>query len=312
MTLHPCPVCDETAREAIYRTRDRHYKIPGEWTVARCTGCGLVQIDPMLRTEQLMPLYPADFYAYQDVARTENSLKTKLRRWMFSSLYVGDPSIPNPGRVLDSGCGTGWGLLEFKERGWECVGVEPSAAAAKFGRERYALDIKAGTVATQRFPDGHFDYIRANHSLEHDPEPGATLHEFRRILKAGGKLLIGVPNFNSTSARLFGTYWWYLGAPVHTYNFTSRHLVRLLARHGFEVESVRYCGNWGGLLGSLQIYLNRNHPGRCSTDGWVVNSRICRIAAQLISSVLNWCHRGDAIEVVAHGRQMEQAGFANT
>lgn len=302
MSLHSCPLCGGTGREPIYRTRDRHYKIPGEWVVARCTGCGLVQIDPMLRTEELMPLYPTDFYAYQDLVPASQSFKAKLARWLFPSLHVGDPPLAKPGRVLDSGCGTGWGLLQFRAKGWECVGVEPSTAAAKFGREHYQLDIKAGTVNTERFPDLHFDYIRANHSLEHDPDPGATLGEFHRILKQGGKLLIGVPNIESAPARLFGRYWWYLGAPVHTYNFSRRHLVRLLGKHGFEVESVRYCGNWGGLAGSLQIYLNRNRPEKVSLEGWFVNSRLCRLAAQLISAVFNLFHQGDAIEVVAHPR----------
>ena len=226
MTAHPCPVCDDTRRETIFRTRDRHFKIPGEWTVARCTGCGLVQIDPMLGTEELMPLYPDDFYAFQDLAPAERGLKAKLRRRLFPSLYVGDPPIAKPGRVLDSGCGTGWGLLQFRERGWECIGVEPSGAAARFGREHYHLDIKAGTVNSEKFPDGHFNYIRANHSLEHDPDAGATIGEFRRILQKDGKLLIGVPNIDSLPARVFGRYWWYLGTPVHTYNFTPRHLTR--------------------------------------------------------------------------------------
>jgi SAM-dependent methyltransferase len=306
-SAHLCPVCDDTHRESIFRTRDRHFKIPGEWTVARCTGCGLVQIDPMLTTQQLMALYPTDFYAFQDLAKKQKGLVATLKRLLFPTVYTNDPPLPRPGRILDSGCGTGWALLKFKELGWDCIGVEPGANAAKFGREHYDLDVRAGTVLTEKFPTAHFDYIRANHSLEHDPDAGDTIAEFRRILRGDGKLLIGVPNFDSLPARWFGRYWWYLGAPVHTYNFSVRHLSRLLNRYGFEVESIRYAGNFAGLVGSLQIYLNRNRPELASTDGWFVNSAISRIVGQAVAVLINLFRRGDAIEIVAHPLQRAHA-----
>ena len=298
-STHACPICDDTRREQIYRTRDRHYRIPGDWTVAKCVNCGLIQLDPMLTTEQLMPLYPSDFYAFQEQDPKEDGFVAKMKRALFPSLYVKDPVFAAPGRILDSGCGTGWSLLKFKRLGWECVGVEPSEAAARLGREHYHLDIRGGTVHTEKFPDEYFTYIRSNHSLEHDPDPGATLEEFRRILQKDGRLLIGVPNIDSAPARLFGRYWWYLGAPVHTYNFSVRHLGALLRKHGFAVESVRHAGNYAGIAGSLQIYLNRKRPDRTSADGWVFNSRMCRVAGQAISAVFNALGRGDAIEVTA-------------
>lgn len=297
-TLQKCPVCDDLRREQIYRTRDRHYKIPGEWNVARCVTCGLVQIAPMLTAEELLPLYPSDFYAFQDQRKNEKSVNSRLKRILFPSLYVKDPRFPAPGCVLDSGCGTGWSLLKFRSLGWNCVGVEPNEVAAQFGRECYGLDIKHGTVHTQVFPDESFDYIRSNHSLEHDPEPGATLQEFRRILKKNGRILVGVPNIDSAPARWFGKYWWYLGAPVHTYNFSRRHLTKLAQRYGFVVESVRYTGNYGGVIGSLQIYLNRNDVKLVSTDGWLINSMSCRVIGQAVSAFLNAIQHGDAIELI--------------
>ncbi len=296
--LQKCPVCDDLRREQIYRTRDRHYRIPGEWNVARCVTCGLVQIAPMLTAEELLPLYPSDFYAFQNQRKNEENVNSRLKHILFPSLYVKDPEFPAPGCVLDSGCGTGWSLLKFRRLGWNCVGVEPNEVAARVGRECYGLDIKHGTVHTQAFPDESFDDIRSNHSLEHDPEPGATLHEFRRILKKNGRVLVGVPNIDSAPARWFGKYWWYLGAPVHTYNFSRRHLTKLAQRYGLVVESVRYTGNYGGIIGSLQIYLNRNDVELVSTDGWLINSMSCRVIGQAVSAFLNAIQHGDAIELI--------------
>ena len=295
-----CPICEGTGRQLIYRTRDRHYRIPGEWAVARCTGCGLVQLDPMPDADDLLALYPEGFYAYTDVAARNSGVLAKAKRLLFRSIYVHDPHFDRPGRILDSGCGTGWALLRFRELGWECVGVEPSAGAAEFGRAHYGLAVLPGTVLSVQLEAGQFDYVRSNHSLEHDPVPGQTLAEFHRLLKKEGKLLIGVPNIGSWPARWFGKYWWYLGAPVHTFNFTVPHLCRLLRQHGFEVESIRYAGNYGGLIGSAQIYLNRNRPERVSTDGWLINSVVMKVLGQGLATILNLCRQGDAIEIVAY------------
>ncbi|MBU6257348.1 MAG: class I SAM-dependent methyltransferase [Burkholderiales bacterium] len=296
---HPCPVCGGVGRRTIYVTRDRHYRIAGTWNVARCTDCGLVQLDPMPSAEQLIALYPSDFYAYHDLAARRPGWMRWLKERLFPSLIVVDPGFEHAGHVLDSGCGSGWSLLKFRDAGWQCIGVEPSGAAARFGREQYGLDIRTGTVLSEKLPAGQFDYIRSNHSLEHDPDCDATIAEFRRLIRADGRLLIGVPNIDSAAARWFGRYWWYLGAPVHTYNFSLHHLSALLAKHGFEVLSVRYAGNYGGILGSLQIWINRNRPQRVSTDGWLINSMTLRVLSQFISGALNMARQGDAIEVVA-------------
>lgn len=296
---HACPICGGYQRETIFKTRDRHYHIAGEWNVARCTECGMVQLDPMPKADALMKLYPKDFYAFQDMSMKQRGLVARIKAFLFPSLTVRDPKFAKPGRVLDSGCGTGWSLIPFREARWDCTGVEPSVDAAKFGRETYGLDIRAGTVHSEKFPDAHFDYIRSNHSLEHDPDANETITEFRRIIREDGKLLIGVPNIDSWPARWFGLYWWYLGAPTHTYNFTLDHLTHLLANHGFAVECVRYAGNYGGVLGSIQIYLNRNDPSLVATDGPLINSMLLRLVGQGVSAVINFFKQGDAIEVVA-------------
>ena len=298
-TLHPCPICGDTNRQAIYRTRDRHYRISGDWTVARCSACGMVQLDPMPTAAELMALYPSDFYAFGDLSSKNTGLIAALKRFLFPSIYVKDPAFSKPGKILDSGCGTGWALLKFKNDGWECVGVEPSTAAARFGRENYQLDVRTGTVNSEKFPNALFDYVRSNHSLEHDPDAEKTIATFRRIIKDDGKLLVGVPNIDSLPARWFGRYWWYLGAPVHTYNFSIKHLTILLNNNNFDVVSVRHTCNYGGLIGSMQIYLNRNQPNKLSTDGWLINSRLMQVLAQIFSSLVNLFKQGDSIEVVA-------------
>lgn len=49
------------------------------------------------------------------------------------------------------------------------------------------------------FPDKHFDFIIANHIMEHVPNWWACFEDFSRILKDGGKLHIYVPGVGSDS-----------------------------------------------------------------------------------------------------------------
>jgi len=45
-----------------------------------------------------------------------------------------------------------------------------------------------------RCPDASFDFVVSSENLEHLPDPAANVREMRRVLRAGGMLLIGTPN----------------------------------------------------------------------------------------------------------------------
>ena len=283
----------------MYRTRDRHYRIAGEYDLYRCQGCGLVALDPMPTEAELNGFYPQDYFAYQEFQTRENALKARLKRIMGLEVGTKDPDFAQAGTMLDVGCGSGRFLQKMREQGWTVFGVEPSKAAADLGRQQWQLDIRPGTLpgATRDWPDGMFDYIRSNHSFEHIPNPMDTLREMHRLLKLSGKLFLGVPNIDSANARLFGRYWWYLGAPVHTFNYSSVTLAKLVEMAGFRVESTNYNSNYGGVVGSMQIYLNRDN-GKTSGEGALINSRVCRVAGQWIAKAFDLAASGDAIEMI--------------
>src|SRR5450432_865609 len=264
----PCVLCGTVSHTLLYRTHDRHYGIKGEFDVCQCDECGLVHLYPMPTESELINFYPDDYYAYQELEQGRKRLKQFLKTILAFNIHTRDPKFERPGRVLDVGCGSGHFLLEMKKQGWEVHGVEPSAGAAELGQSSAGINIVQGTMpsATKVFADDMFDYVRSNHSFEHMPNPSAVLSEMRRILNPQGKLFIGVPNIDSVNARVFGRYWWYLGAPVHTFNYSVSTLSSLLKKNGLRIERVRFNSDYGGVLGSLQIAANRT-SGRKSTDG---------------------------------------------
>lgn len=295
-TLHQCPVCNVTQRKPLLTTRDRHYHVLGEWTIASCKNCGMIQLDPMPTTDELVALYPKDFYAFNDLAKKNSGWFADLKRLLFPSMYVNDPTFLRAGRVLDSGCGTGWALIPFKNKGWECIGIDPSNSATAFGITNYQLDVRAGTVLSAKLPSAHFDYVRSNHSLEHDPVINDTIAEFRRIIKDDGKLLIGVPNINSPIARFFGKYWWNLNLPFHVNHFSKTHIEQILKKNNFKIDCIRYTGNCGGIVGSLQLFMNRKNENLGAYDGLLINSKFMLVVGQILSIPFNLFKVGDCFE----------------
>lgn len=304
--LSACPLCGEARLQKVREARDRHYGNPGVFPVMRCEGCGVFFLNPMPTLEYLNAAYPQDYYAYAAPAARPRSAREKQLRWLirralcYTSGLTGDPKFEKPGNMLDIGCGAGHFLIEMREKGWTVQGVEPDARAAARGRQA-GLHVRAGTLHDAKFPSEAFDYVRSNHSFEHIHNPREVLREIRRVIRPSGRLFLGVPNVAGLMARVWGTYWWYLGAPVHTFGYTPSSLSRLLSEEGFEVEQVKYNSTFGGTIGSLQIWVNRNN-GRLSEDGWIVNSRPLQLLAHWLARVTDLFNAGDCMEVIARPR----------
>jgi SAM-dependent methyltransferase len=98
---------------------------------------------------------------------------------------------------LDFGCGGGR-ILESLEVGHR-IGVEPSEMPAQAARERgievfpTLQDVGTETV----------DVVISNHALEHCREPFQELANMRRVLKAGGRLVLVLPLDDWRRSRRF-------------------------------------------------------------------------------------------------------------
>lgn len=302
-----CYLCGGKQLTEIFpgQMQDRHTSIPGVFNAVQCTDCGLVFLEPMPSSEELNSFYSDDYYSFADY--NAHDTRSVWRRFL-SSAYrkimnfrTYDPTVTahtNIQKILDIGCGSGQFLASYREKGWLAYGVETNANAAKLGREKYGIDIFCGELTQGGFESDYFDYVRSNHSLEHINNPNEILMEANRILAPGGKIFIGVPNIDGLWAKLFRAYWYYLGAPVHVFNYSVKTLSRMLEKHDFCVESVRYSGNYYGLLGSLQIYLHRKSL-KPVEEGLLMHNPVFIILAHCVSKLMNLLRAGDCIEIVA-------------
>ena len=139
--------------------------------------------------------------------------------------------------VLDAGCGHARGCS--REAPWQqmyIVGVDHDPAV----RSNPFCDAKVvGDVSSLPFADGSFDLIHCRWVFEHLSDPLATLRQFARVLRPGGRLLALTPNifhYATLASRLtphwFHRWWWkgrYDPFPAH-YRANSILALRRLCR----------------------------------------------------------------------------------
>jgi SAM-dependent methyltransferase len=92
-------------------------------------------------------------------------------------------------RVLDVGCGLGATVSRLRARfGVDAYGVDPSAAQIEGGRGRPGMVRAQGDCLP--FGDRSFSAVFCECVLSLFPDPQAGLHEFYRVLDAGGFLAL--------------------------------------------------------------------------------------------------------------------------
>ncbi|WP_224448001.1 methyltransferase domain-containing protein [Haloprofundus salilacus] len=106
-------------------------------------------------------------------------------------------------RVLDVGCGTGFGTEGLLQHTDDVHGLDQSVhqmekAFQKFGK-RDKVKFYRGDAERLPFTDDSFDIVWSSGSIEYWPNPVDALAEFRRIVKPGKQVLVVGPNYPKTT-----------------------------------------------------------------------------------------------------------------
>jgi SAM-dependent methyltransferase len=100
-------------------------------------------------------------------------------------------------RVLDAGCGAGYGSAALAQVAESVTGVDVAADAVEHARTNYQaanLTFEHASVTQLPFPDGTFDLIAAFEVIEHLEDWRGFLAEAGRALAPGGQLIVSTPN----------------------------------------------------------------------------------------------------------------------
>jgi len=139
-------------------------------------------------------------------------------------------------KMLDVGIGTGIFALEFKKKGIEISGIDPSKKMIEIALKR-GLNARAGSGEDIPFKDSSFDIALSMTSIEFSDDPDRFTSEMVRIVKPSGAVIIAVLNmfsFYGIERKIKGLFKKTVFKGAHFYNF--RGLKALLLRHLSLVE----------------------------------------------------------------------------
>jgi SAM-dependent methyltransferase len=167
--------------------------VSGEW---RCPECGNSPPgDGYLRFTTAGPedAFPED--AFADLReREERSFwfrgRNELIGWALGKYF------PAARAFFELGCGTGVVLAALKRQRPDVAlaGGEPFAAGLEIARSRLPEDVPLYQVDGRRLPfEEEFDVVGAFDVLEHVDEDDLVLAQMRQAVKAGGGILVSVP-----------------------------------------------------------------------------------------------------------------------
>ena len=100
-------------------------------------------------------------------------------------------------RVLDAGCGSGYGADLLAREAREVLAIDISGEAIDYARRHYRranVRFERASCLELPAPDGSFDLVVAFELIEHLDEWRAFLGEARRVLAPSGHFLVSTPN----------------------------------------------------------------------------------------------------------------------
>jgi SAM-dependent methyltransferase len=150
--------------------------------------------------------------------------------------FVGDRR-----QVLDVGCGSSRIILDLPH----AVGFDIQPHKLRWLRPRHPR-LARGTCFALPFRSGSLAAVINSQVIEHVPDDPAILNESLRVLKPGGLLILGTPDYGR---RLWWVLEWIYGkvlpgayAHEHITHFTHASLLEKLRQAGFEVLDCKYVG----------------------------------------------------------------------
>ena len=131
------------------------------------------------------------FDSPQRVATYERWYDEEGRNAYLSELQALRAALPSEGRGLEIGVGTGRFAAELADENREIIGIDLSHEMLKRARER-GVSVVLGKGENLPFAESEFDFCLIVFALPFFDDAKKVIEEARRVLKADGKIILGI------------------------------------------------------------------------------------------------------------------------
>jgi len=142
-------------------------------------------------------------------------------------------------RVLDAGCGSSLIVQSLNN----VVGMDFNYPKLRFLR-RYEIPLVQGSAFALPFKDDSFDCVMSSQVIEHIRYDESIFSEMQRVLRAGGTLILGTPDYATIGWRIIEPVYGFLMPggykDQHITHYTLNQLREILARYGIVIEETAY------------------------------------------------------------------------
>lgn len=206
----------------------------------KCADCSLWNYDLDCGVDQAQ--YTEVYVSPRDTGHKFN--RDNRASWEFLQVHA-----PNPGSIMDIGCGNASLLHMAREAGWNVRGMELSQKTAENIWEDQEIEVTVANFLDYDNVDNEkFDVVVLRHVLEHLPDSILAMQKIGALLKDNGLALLEFPNTRSLGYGLkrflknrglrnkkFSPEW----RPGHVNEHCRQSFEYLLEKTGFELVDWR-------------------------------------------------------------------------
>ena len=198
--------------------------------------------------------------------RAYDSIIPLQRYWQRKRYEIVTRFASRQGLTLDIGCGSSRMIKALTPM----VGLDILLRKLRYAR-KFGNPLVNGSIWELPFPSNAFDCVVCSEVIEHIPSGDMPFTEMRRVLKPGGRLVLGTPDYGPPWWRMFeagyklfapGGY-----ADEHITQYTRASLIALVERHGFVVNEFDY------ILGS-ELILSCTLAGQSANENQIVSDEV--------------------------------------
>ena len=175
-------------------------------------------------------------------ARAYDSVIPLQRYWQRGRYQVITRLAGGFHNVLDVGCGSSKIIGAIPGM----IGLDIQLQKLRYAG-RYGNALVHGSIFELPFADGSFDCVICSEVVEHIPAQEKPFDELARVLKTGGRLILGTPDYDQWQWRTLEWLYGHLApggyADEHITHYSRTNLSAYLQGKGFAVEGVEYVGS---------------------------------------------------------------------